>query len=308
MKIGLLYSQIRPEEKFIINELRSRAEVELVLIDDRTLEFNLSELQFEVDLVLNRSISTSRALNAIRLFECMGVKCVNSHHTASICADKLLTSAVLREHDIPQPEVRVAFSEEAALSAMQKMGFPVVLKPAVGSWGRLLSKINDPDAARAILSHKRVLGTYQHSVFYLQKYVRKQGRDIRSIVVGGECIAAAYRTSEHWITNAARGGISVKCEVTDEIREISIRAARAVGGDIVAIDLFEMDPGYLVNEINDTMEFKGCFAATGINIPVHIADFLLAHAPMSTNACHAGSSVCDEATMTAGVAPNAGAS
>ena len=150
----------------------------------------------------------------------------------------------------------------------------MVLKPAVGSWGRLLSKINDREAAESILEHKSVLGSYHHSIFYIQKYVDKQGgRDIRSFVVGDDCIAAIYRTSEHWITNTARGAKATGCPVTPEIAEISLAAAQAVGGGVVAIDLFETPSGLQVNEVNYTMEFKNSIDTTGVNIPQHIAAY-----------------------------------
>ena len=157
---------------------------------------------------------------------------------------------------MPQPASRVAFTEDSAIEAIEQLGYPVVLKPAVGSWGRLLSKVNDRDAAESILEHKTVLGSYHHSIFYIQDYVEKAGRDIRSFVIGDDCIAAIYRTSEHWITNTARGAIASRCEVTAEIADISLRAAKACGGGVVAVDLFESSSGYLVNEVNYTMEFK----------------------------------------------------
>jgi [lysine-biosynthesis-protein LysW]--L-2-aminoadipate ligase len=170
----------------------------------------------------------------------------------------------------------VAFTEESALQVIEEMGYPVVLKPAVGSWGRLLSKINDRDAAESILEHKTTLGSYHHSIFYIQKYVEKRGRDIRSFVVGDECIAAIYRTSEHWITNTARGGKATDCPITKELRELSVSAARAVGGGIVAIDVFETDSGLLVNEVNYTMEFKNSVTTTNVDIPAHIVDHVIA--------------------------------
>src|SRR3989344_1931297 len=155
------------------------------------------------------------------------------------------------------------------------MGYPVVLKPAVGSWGRLLSKINDRDSAEAILEHKTVLGSYHHSIFYIQKYVEKNGRDIRSFVVGDECIAAIYRNSPHWITNTAQGGKATNCPVTDEIRKLSLKAAKAVGGGIVALDLFETEKGLVVNEINYTMEFRNSITTTGVNIPKLMVDYVI---------------------------------
>jgi [lysine-biosynthesis-protein LysW]--L-2-aminoadipate ligase len=275
MKIGFLHSLIRKDEKLILDEFHAKKEIKLEMIDVRQLTFNLGKDRFEYNAILERCINHSRALHAIFLFENSGIKCVNTAEVALVCGDKLLTSKALDAHNVPQPEVRVAFTETSAISAIEEMGYPVVIKPAVGSWGRLLAKINDRDAAEALLEHKTILGTYHHSIFYLQKYVNKEDRDIRSFVVGDKCIAAIYRTSPHWITNTAKGGIASNCRVTDEISEISLQAAQAVGGGIVAVDLFETEQGLLVNEVNYTMEFKNSIDVTGVNIPEHIVDFVL---------------------------------
>lgn len=281
-RIGLMHSLIRPEEKLLIREFQTREGVELKLIDDRKLSYNLGKDKFDLDLVLERCINHSRALHALRLFESAGLKCVNSSKVATICGDKILTSIHLQENKIPQPEVRIAFTEASTLQAIEEMGYPVVLKPAVGSWGRLLSKVNDRDAAESILEHKATLGTYHHSIFYIQKYIEKNGRDIRSFVIGDRCIAAIYRSSDHWITNTARGGIAQNCPLTDELKTLSVKAAKAVGGGIVAVDLFETKNGLLVNEVNYTMEFRNSITTTGVNIPELIVDYVLQVAQSGT--------------------------
>jgi [lysine-biosynthesis-protein LysW]--L-2-aminoadipate ligase len=277
MKVGFLHSLIRKDEKLLIEEFSKHNNVELIMVDDRKLKFDLKHDKFEFDVVIERSINHSRALHALRLFKSAGVKCVNSFQVASVCGDKLLTSAALEDNNIPQPEIKIAFTETSALDAIEEMGYPVVLKPAVGSWGRLLSKINDRDAAESILEHKTVLGTYHHSIFYIQKYVNKRrGRDIRSFVVGDKCIAAIYRESDHWITNTAKGAVAVKCEVTEDVANLSVAAAKAVGGGVVAIDLFETeDDKLMVNEVNYTMEFKNSITTTGVNIPEHVVNYVL---------------------------------
>ncbi len=275
MKIGLLHSLIRKDEKFLIDEFNKVKGLELIMIDDREIKFNIGKDKFDLDVVVERCINHSRALHGLKLFESAGIKCVNNYSVATICGDKLLTSCALADHNVSQPEVRVAFTEESALKTIEEMGYPVVLKPAVGSWGRLLSKVNDRDAAEAILEHKAVLGSYHHSIFYIQKYVEKKGKDIRSFVVDDKCIAAIYRTSSHWITNTARGGIATNCPVTDELNDISVRAAKAVGGGIVAIDVFETAQGLMVNEVNYTMEYKNSITTTGVNIPQKMVDFIL---------------------------------
>lgn len=273
IRVGFLHSVIRKEEKLLIEEFKRR-NIELVMLDDRKLIFDLHNVP-QVDVVIERCINHSRALHALRLFESAGIPCVNTAEVARICGDKILTSIALADSGIAQPEVRIAFTERAAIEAIEDMGYPVVLKPAVGSWGRLISKVNDRDAAESILEHKSVLGTYHHSIFYIQKYIEKEGRDIRSFIVGNECIAAIYRSSGHWITNTARGGEATNCPVTDDLRDISLQAAKAVGGGIVAIDLFETPTGFLVNEVNYTMEFKNSIDTTGVNIPKKIVEHVI---------------------------------
>ncbi len=275
MKIGFLYSLLRKDEKLLMDEFKTR-KIDLVMIDDRALVLS-PEMTVDLDLIYERSISFSRGLEIIRIFESLGIKCVNSYETAEICGNKIATTLALKKNNLPEPEVRFAFTEESALKAIEELGYPCVIKPPVGSWGRLLAKVNDRDAAEAILEHKSTLGSYQHSLFYIQEYIEKKGRDIRSFVIGDECIAAAYRSSLHWITNAARGAKPSYCEVTNEIAELSIKSAQAVKGEIVAIDLFESEKGLLVNEVNHTMEFKASQSAqeNQNSIPKKIVDYLL---------------------------------
>ena len=277
MRIGFLHTLIRKEEKLLIDEFRQRG-VELVMLDDRKLIFDLESAP-SVDVVLERCINHSRAMHGLRLLESSGIRCINSSEVSRVCGDKILTSLALKEANVPQPPLRVAFTEESALDAIEELGYPVVLKPAVGSWGRLLSKVNDREAAESLLEHKSILGSYHHSIFYIQKYVEKQGRDIRSFVVGDECIAAIYRSSPHWITNTARGAVATGCPVTDEIGAVSLAAAQAVGGGVLAVDLFETPDGVLVNEVNYTMEFRNSIDTTGVNIPARMVEYVLENAP-----------------------------
>ena len=274
MRVGFLHSLIRRDEKLLIQELRRRPRVELALLDDRRLVFDLDSAP-AVDVALERCINHSRAMHALRLFESAGVTCVNAYEVARRCGDKILTATALAESGVPQPATRIAFTEASALEAVEELGYPVVLKPAVGSWGRLLSKINDREAAETVLEHKTVLGTYHHSIFFVQKYVEKNGRDIRSFVVGDECVAAIYRSSDHWITNTARGARASNCPVTPEVADISLRAAESVGGGVLAVDLFETDDGLLANEVNYTMEFKNSIDVTGVDIPERIVSYVL---------------------------------
>lgn len=273
MKLGVLCSLIRAEEKLIFEALRRRG-IDFIRIDDRELILDLHNRTYDYDVVLERCINHSRALHTLKILNDRGVRTVNTWDVANTCGDKLLTTNALIAHDVPTPRCYVAYTPESALEAIDRLGYPVVLKPAVGSWGRLLAKVNDRHAAEALLEHKQVLGSYHHSTFYIQEYVAKPGRDIRSFVVGDETICAIYRTSRHWITNTARGGLASNCPVTDALNDISLRAAAAVGGGVVAIDLFETDDGLTVNEVNYTMEFRNSIPATGVPIHEKIVDYV----------------------------------
>jgi len=182
----------------------------------------------------------------------------------------------LEQAGVPTPRVKVAFTPESAMKALDQLGYPAVLKPAIGSWGRLLSKVNDREAAEAVLEHKKILGSYHHSIFYIQEYVAKPQRDIRAFVVGEETICAIYRRSAHWITNTARGGETSNCPVTPDLNRLCVDAANAVGGGVLAVDVLE-DPerGLLVNEVNYTMEFRNSIKPTGVDIPDRIVDYVL---------------------------------
>lgn len=276
MKIGLLQSILTQENRLILDELRKR-KVEVKILDDRKLILDLdnSEQFADLDIIYERCLNHSRGLYLLRFFESHNIKTVNNYKIVNICGDKLLTSQVLQENNIPTPRVKVAFTPESALEAIEQLGYPVVIKPCVGSWGRLLSKINDRQSAEAILEHKNVLGSYQHSIFYLQEYIEKDGRDIRVFIIGDEVIAAVYRYSDHWITNTSRGGQTANCPITNEMRDLSKKVSRVIGQGILSLDLFETKNGLLVNEVNHTTEFRNSIEVTGVNIPSKIVDYLI---------------------------------
>ena len=275
MLVGVLCSRIRVEEKLLFEALKTHG-MAYEKLDDRTLIFDLHDpAPFrKYDLILERAINHSRAQYALHMLNGWGIKTVNTAHTAHVCGDKLLTTQALRQHDLPVPRNLVAFTPEAALEAIEQLGYPVVLKPCVGSWGRLVAKINDRQAAEAVLEHKQILGSYHHSIYYIQEYVDKPGYDIRSFVVGDETICAIYRTSDHWITNTALGGQASNCPVTPEIDALSRAAAKAVGGGMLAVDLLETPDGLWVNEVNYTMEFRNSIDTTGVDIPRKMVEYV----------------------------------
>jgi [lysine-biosynthesis-protein LysW]--L-2-aminoadipate ligase len=211
VRVGVLYSRVRVEEKLLFQAFE-RQGVTLDLLDDQKLIFDITDVSAqpfrEYDVIVERCVNHSRALYSLKILNDQGVPTVNTALVADICGNKLMTTSALAAAGVPQPKALVAYTPESAIEAIERLGYPAVLKPTVGSWGRLLSKVNDRDAAEAILEHKETLGSYHHSIFYVQEYVKKPGRDIRAFQVGAETICAIYRSSPNWITNTARGGSS----------------------------------------------------------------------------------------------------
>ena len=273
-RIGFLYTRLRAEEKYLLEELEKRPNVEIVRINDGDHFFDISSVPERVDVLFERSVSYSRGLYISKIYEANGVTVVNNPQVAERCGDKYVTSQLLVQNGIPTPRVLMAFDEESALAAVEAVGYPAVLKPIVGSWGRLLAKVDNRHMAEALIEHKATMGVH-HQVFYIQEYINKPGRDIRAFVVGEEPIAAIYRTSENWITNTARGGIASNCPLTPELSELCRQTARTIGGGLLAIDVFETESGFTVNEVNHTMEFRNSITTTGVNIPALMVDYVL---------------------------------
>lgn len=280
MRLAILASRVRVEEKLLVDALRQRA-VAFDIIDDGDLLLDLAQADDrwqQYDAVLCRSLSQSRALAVMYVLEHWGIPVYNPAATTATCNDKLLTTLALLHAHVPVPRTMLAFAAETAVQGIETLGYPAVLKPVTGSWGRLLARVNDRDAAEAVLEHQETLGSYQHHIHYIQQYISKPQRDIRAFVIGDRTVCAIYRTSEHWVTNTARGAVASNCPVTPELDQLCVRAAQAVGGGILAIDLLE-DPeqGLLVNEINATMEFRNSIAPTGVDIPNVMLDYVLSN-------------------------------
>lgn len=278
--LAVLTTRTRLEERLIFAALERRG-LPYVQVDDRTLVHRLGAPgAVRHRGVLNRIMSHTRSVYATRIFEATGHRVFNPSGVVDVCGDKILTSLALVRAGLPHPETVLAVTPDAALEAIERVGYPAVLKPAVGSWGRLLSKVNDRDAAETLIEHKQSLRSPIHNVYYVQEYVDKPDRDLRVIVIGDEVVAAVYRRSDHWITNTARGATTAVCTVTDELRSLALRAAAAVGGGILAVDLLERAGGeLLVTEVNHTMEFHGLAAVAEVDIADLVVDHVDRNSP-----------------------------
>lgn len=261
-RIRILYTRLRKEEK-LLAEASQRSGVDFTLEDVR--DWVMPQEICGNDIFLCRCIGHWQNLEVARILHHAGARTVNAPEIMEICGDKIATSSILKKAEIPQPGFLVAFSRDAALEAAGRLGYPVVFKPSVGSWGRLLAKVGDPDMAESIAEHKDHLGP-AHQVFYIQEFIQKPGFDIRAFIVGGEPVCAIRRYSDHWITNTARGGKTEEHPLDKDLREILCRVHDVIPGDFLAVDCFLTDSGLLVNEVNDGAEFRNSIDPTGRDI------------------------------------------
>jgi [lysine-biosynthesis-protein LysW]--L-2-aminoadipate ligase len=276
---GLVYDRIRWEEKELIKTSK-KLNIPLRLIDAKKTVFDPlieKEKTREIfgDVIIQRCISYFRGLHISAILENNGLSVINKHKTASICGNKLLATLVLTKEGIPNPRTLISFTPESAIEAFAAIGYPAVLKPIVGSWGRLIALVKDSDSAKALIETRKAMRNALYDIFYIQEMVKRPPRDIRVIVIGSEVIAASYRYTppDDWRTNVSRGGLSKPCPITPELEEISKRASEAVGGGVLAVDCMESPEGLQVHEVNNTAEFHGLSTTTNINIAEKILEY-----------------------------------
>ena len=277
MNVGFLYSQIRADEKLLLTELRSRGH-DILKIDVRKHQFSIKSPSpdfKDLDFVIDRCIAHSQSKFASMFFDSYDIPIVNKPAIVERCSDKIKTSLLLTKAGIPTPETTVAFSTESALETIESIGYPCEIKPVVGSWGRLMAKIDNRTAAEAIVEHKATLGHYEHKIFYIQKFINKPNRDIRVVAADGNPIAAMTRTSTHWLTNAAKGAQSAAYEIPDDVASLVEQASKAVGGGLLGVDLMELEEGgFTVHEINPGTEFKALNECVDVDVPSHIINWI----------------------------------
>lgn len=274
MRFSLVYERLREEEAQLMKAVERLGHgLSLVhLTSDR--HFSLGKSALESDVALIRTVSQTNALLFSELIASTGVRCVNPPETIRVCGNKLSTSMRLLEAGVPTPRTAVAFSPEGALRAAREMGFPVVVKPVNGSWGRLVSLARDEEELRAIVEHREAINSPYYRVHYIQEYVRKPGRDIRAYGTEEGFLTAIYRVSDHWITNTARGGRVEPAKRNEELENIVVRTCEALGGGFLGVDLVEDEErGLLVIEANATTEFKNAARVTGVDIAGEIVRY-----------------------------------
>ena len=276
--LGLVYDRIRWEEKALINASK-RKHIQLKIIDSKNTYVKLTDKEDAAEnfgnTVLQRCVSHIRGLHITSILENFGLSVINPFQVSSTCGNKLFTTLALVKAGVPVPVTIMAFDPEAALRGLDAMGYPAVLKPVMGSWGRLVSLVKDRESAQAIIETREEAKNAMLQTYYIQEFVKRPPRDIRVMVVGDSVAGASYRYSppDDWRTNVARGGASKPCPITEELEQLALKASEAVGGGVLAVDCMEGPEGLVVNEINGTPEFKGLSSTTNVDIAAKIMEY-----------------------------------
>jgi len=282
MKITIVFDRIRGEEKWLVHEAKKSGHT-TELVDGRMLSFEITDRDAKNrfgDVVLQRCISYYRSSFLTRIMENFGAYVINSSKVSDICGNKLMCSMVLAKAGVPTPRTFVALSSDSVDQTAEQVGYPVVMKPFVGSWGRMISIAKDPQILDTIVELRESIPNPIEHMYYLQEFVERPPRDIRAIVAGDEIIATVYRhaSENEWRTNVARGATTTSFKPDKELTEIVHKAAHAVGGWILGVDVMESKDGYVVHEVNNTVEFKGAQAATKTKIAKKMMDFVIGSA------------------------------
>ena len=278
-KICIVFDRLRTEEK-LLQKNAEQLGYETSMVDAKITSFDTDSKpeNFEFgDVVLERCVSYYRGLHFTACLEFMDIPVINKFDVANTCGNKMITSMLLKKNNIPTPKTYFSFSAETALDNFEKVGYPLVIKPIIGSWGRSVMPVKDKDTAEAVIENRQVTDGPQDRIYYLQEMIDRPPRDIRVITVGDQAISAMYRKSSGGFkTNIALGADPELCEITKEMEDLCEKTSKAVGGGILGIDLMEdKEKGLVVHEVNNTVEFKGLVKVSKKNIPKEMIDYAI---------------------------------
>jgi len=275
-KISIVFDRVRAEEKMLQKEAEQLGH-DTASIDAKITQFSTESKKSDYDfgnVVLERCVSYFRGLHFTACLEFLDIPVINTFEVANNCGNKMLTSLLLSKHNVPTPKTYFSFSAEAARENLDKVGYPLVIKPIIGSWGRSVVPLKDKDTVDALFEIRELVDGPHDRIFYLQEMVKRPPQDIRAIIVGDQVVAAMYRKSLGFKTNIALGADPELYKITKEFEDLCCKASKAVGGGILGIDMMEDEKrGLVVHEVNNTVEFKGLAKVATKNIPKTMVEF-----------------------------------
>ena len=279
-KICIVFDRLRTEEKMLRKEATDLG-CNVIMTDAKNTKIDTDSKKnttiIEGDVVLERCVSYFRGLHFTACLEFLEIPVINSFEVANTCGNKMFMTMKLKKGNIPTPKTYFSFSSQSASENIENIGYPLVIKPVIGSWGRGVMKIKDRDTKDAIFEIRDITDNSYDRIYYMQELVQRPPRDIRVITVNHVAVAAMYRESKGFKTNLALNASTPEpCSISGHIGELASAASEAVGGGILGIDMMEDDKrGLVVHEVNNTVEFKGLSTVAQKNIPKEMIKYAL---------------------------------
>lgn len=210
-------------------------------------------------------------LDWLWLLEHEGYSLINSRNCLEIATNKMLTTHVLTKSLIPNPDTIMCESADLAIQAFDEFNGDIVIKPLYGSRGRGVFRLRRRDQAEAVFRELEQID----QIFYIQPFIEHNNEDFRVLVVGGQAIAAMRRKAKTWKTNLARGGTPEYIIPEENMKEMAIKAAAIVEGEIIGVDIMNTKNGLMVIEVNAVPGYMGLQSVCPFNISDKIVEFVL---------------------------------
>ncbi|MEM1758609.1 MAG: RimK family alpha-L-glutamate ligase [Acidilobaceae archaeon] len=272
--MNLAVDIVRVEEELLIRAFSMRG-LRPTIIYSNTL-YSIPEDRLSSSVVLVRNISAANSIYVAAITEASNGVAINPLRALIVGHDKILTYSTLVRNKIKIPQSIIALENSRLEDYVDDISYPIIDKPPIGSWGRLVSLVKTPTAFKEVIKHRSILANPQLRVHIIQKPANL-GSDIRCLVVGDSIAACMIRKGQlgEWRSNAALGGSVIPYKPSLEVEEAALKSATLVGAEIAGVDILHDDGDYYVNEVNVVPEFKALMKATSIDISEVIASYIL---------------------------------
>ena len=254
MKIGLLYE---PAYWLLLEDLIRALEHEIRLIGGQSCRLTTADLdQTDVDLIYGLpcdELETLKQIEAQRLV-------INSTRAQEIAIDKIATSRLLIENNLPTPETVISQTPDAVVDMVDRYGIALLkstnLCGGVGhrilrrEGGTLVTRKRDRTYRVVFGERNRILDRtiVLAPPYYAQRFIgttaQTNDRVYRMYVVGDEVVMGTMRvkagvdTAEKSIINVATGARYEFLQTLDgEMVSLSLRVADLIGFEIGVVDL-----------------------------------------------------------------------
>ncbi|BFU59306.1 MULTISPECIES: ATP-grasp domain-containing protein [Rodentibacter] len=227
------------------------------------------------DAVLPRfgTTSTKMGCAVLRHFQAKGIYCLNNENAFLMARDKWKSLQILLEHGIAVPPGRLSGIEVESKFSVRQADFPLIIKTLSGSQGVGVMLAEKTQSAVSILDTLKQAGV----PVLLQDFIEEaKGTDIRCFVIGERVVASMQRIGQagEFRANVHQGGSAREIHLTNEEKQIAVKAAKALGLDVAGVDLIRSKSELLVLEVNASPGLEMIEKTSGVDIALQIMLYL----------------------------------